>query len=150
MRLALNKKPFIAQSLALSVAALMMTTTHAATKEQQELAQLRAEVAELKALMQQQQQVQQQQAVQIQQVKAQPAPVKAESPLSSFKSKSGADINLYGFVRGDANYIIEGADDDFNGVAKVGGTGKNDPASVKDKLRATAKTTRLGLSLIHI
>ena len=57
MRLALNKKPFIAQSLALSVAALMMTTTHAATKEQQELAQLRAEVAELKALMQQQQQV---------------------------------------------------------------------------------------------
>lgn len=137
MRLALNKKPFIAQSLALSVAALMMTTTHAATKEQQELAQLRAEVAELKALMQQQQQVQQQQAVQIQQVKAQPAPVKAESPLSSFKSKSGADINLYGYVRGDANYIIEGADDDFNKVA----SSKED---VKDKLRATAKTTRLG------
>lgn len=138
MRLALNKKPFIAQSLALSVAALMMTTTHAATKEQQELAQLRAEVAELKALMQQQQQVQQQQAVQIQQVKAQPAPVKAESPLSSFKSKSGADINLYGYVRGDANYIIEGADDDFNKVASSGG-------KTKDKLRATAKTTRLGL-----
>jgi len=138
MRLALNKKPFIAQSLALSVAALMMTTTHAATKEQQELAQLRAEVAELKALMQQQQQVQQQQAVQIQQVKTQPAPVKAESPLSSFKSKSGADINLYGFVRGDANYIIEGADDDFNKVASSDG-------KTKDKLRATAKTTRLGL-----
>ena len=138
MRLALNNKPFIAQSLALSVAALMMTTTHAATKEQQELAQLRAEVAELKALMQQQQQVQQQQAVQIQQVKAQPAPVKAESPLSSFKSKSGADINLYGFVRGDANYIIEGADDDFNKVASSDG-------QTKDKLRATAKTTRLGL-----
>ena len=138
MRLALNKKPFIAQSLALSVAALMMTTTHAATKEQQELAQLRAEVAELKALMQQQQQVQQQQAVQIQQVKAQPAPVKAESPLSSFKSKSGADINLYGFVRGDANYIIEGHDDDFNKVSSSDG-------QTKDKLRATAKTTRLGL-----
>lgn len=137
MRLVLNKKPFIAQSLALSVAALMMTTTHAATKEQQELAQLRAEVAELKALMQQQQQVQQQQAVQIQQVKAQPAPVKAESPLSSFKSKSGADINLYGFVRGDANYIIEGADDDFNKVSSSNG-------QTKDKLRATAKTTRLG------
>lgn len=138
MRLVLNKKPFIAQSLALSVAALMMTTTHAATKEQQELAQLRAEVAELKALMQQQQQVQQQQAVQIQQVKAQPAPVKAESPLSSFKSKSGADINLYGFVRGDANYIIEGHDDDFNKVSSSDG-------KTKDKLRATAKTTRLGL-----
>ena len=139
MRLALTKKPFVAQSLALSVAALMMTTTHAATKEQQELAQLRAEVAELKALMQQQQQVQQQQAVQIQQVKAQPAPpAKPESALSSFKSKSGADINLYGFVRGDANYIIEGADDDFNKVSSSNG-------QTKDKLRATAKTTRLGL-----
>ena len=138
MRLAINKKPFIAQSLALSVAALMMTTTHAATKEQQELAQLRAEVAELKALMQQQQQVQQQQAVQIQQVKAQPAPVKAESPLSSFKSKSGADINLYGFVRGDANYIIKGADNDFNSAH----TSKEEAS---DKLRATAKVTRLGL-----
>ena len=138
MRLVLNKKPFIAQSLALSVAALMMTTTHAATKEQQELAQLRAEVAELKALMQQQQQVQQQQAVQIQQVKAQPAPVKAESPLSSFKSKSGADINLYGFVRGDANYIIKGADNDFNSAH----TSKEEAS---DKLRATAKVTRLGL-----
>jgi len=139
MRLALTKKPFVAQSLALSVAALMMTTTHAATKEQQEIAQLRAEVAELKALMQQQQQVQQQQAVQIQQVKAQPAPpAKPESALSSFKSKSGADINLYGFVRGDANYIIEGADDDFNKVSSSDG-------QTKDKLRATAKTTRLGL-----
>ena len=139
MRLALTKKPFVAQSLALSVAALMMTTTHAATKEQQEIAQLRAEVAELKALMQQQQQVQQQQAVQIQQVKAQPAPpAKPESALSSFKSKSGADINLYGFVRGDANYIIEGADDDFNKVSSSNG-------QTKDKLRATAKTTRLGL-----
>ena len=88
--------------------------------------------------MQQQQQVQQQQAVQIQQVKAQPAPVKAESPLSSFKSKSGADINLYGFVRGDANYIIKGADNDFNSAH----TSKEEAS---DKLRATAKVTRLGL-----
>ncbi len=52
-------------------------------------------------------------------------------------------MNLYGFVRGDANYIIEGADDDFNAVNKVGGTGGT--ASTQDKLRATAKTTRLGL-----
>ena len=139
MRLALTKKPFIAQSLAISVATLMMTTTHAATKEQQEIAQLRAEVAELKALIQQQHQTQQQQAVQIQQVKTQAVtPAKPESALSSLKSKSGADINLYGFVRGDANYIIEGMDDDFNKVASTDG-------ETKDKLRATAKTTRLGL-----
>lgn len=47
-------------------------------------------------------------------------------------------MNLYGFVRGDANYIIEGADGDFADVSKSNG-------EAKDKLRATAKTTRLGL-----
>ena len=40
------------------------------------------------------------------------------SPLAGFKSKAGADVNLYGFVRGDANYIIEGADNDFGKVAE--------------------------------
>ena len=137
MRLALNKKPFIAQSLALSVAALMMTTTHAATKEQQELAQLRAEVAELKALIQQQQQVQQQQQTQIAQVQ-QAKPAAPASVLSSLKSKSGADVSIYGSIRGDANYIIKGADNDFNSAH----TSKEEAS---DKLRATAKVTRLGL-----
>lgn len=137
MRLALNKKPFIAQSLALSVAALMMTTTHAATKEQQELAQLRAEVAELKALIQQQQQVQQQQQTQIAQVQ-QAKPAAPASVLSSLKSKSGADVSIYGSIRGDANYIIKGADSDFNSTH----TSKD---NVSDKLVATSKVTRLGL-----
>ena len=137
MRLALNKKPFIAQSLALSVAALMMTTTHAATKEQQELAQLRAEVEALKSLIQQQQQVQQQQQTQIAQVQ-QAKPAAPASVLSSLKSKSGADVSIYGSIRGDANYIIKGADNDFNSAH----TSKEEAS---DKLRATAKTTRLGL-----
>lgn len=138
MRLALNKKPFIAQSLALSVAALMMTTTHAATKEQQELAQLRAEVEALKSLIQQQQQVQQQQQTQIAQVQ-QAKPAAPVSALSSLKSKSGADVSIYGSIRGDANYIIDGADDDFNATHKTGAN------NVKDKLRATPKVTRFGL-----
>lgn len=137
MRLALNKKPFIAQSLALSVAALMMTTTHAATKEQQELAQLRAEVEALKSLIQQQQQVQQQQQTQIAQVQ-QAKPAAPASVLSSLKSKSGADVSIYGSIRGDANYIIKGADNDFNSAH----TSKEEAS---DKLRATAKVTRLGL-----
>ena len=137
MRLALNKKPFIAQSLALSVAALMMTTTHAATKEQQELAQLRAEVEALKSLIQQQQQVQQQQQTQIAQVQ-QAKPAAPVSALSSLKSKSGADVSIYGSIRGDANYIIKGADNDFNSAH----TSKEEAS---DKLRATAKVTRLGL-----
>jgi opacity protein-like surface antigen len=140
MKLVQLKAPVLKLSLATAVTAIMLSSAQAASTEQKEIAQLRAEVAELKALIQQQQQVQVQQQADIQQVKARPAPVAAPtaSPLSGFKSKAGAEVNLYGFVRGDANYIIEGADSDFGGV----NSSKND---VSDKLRSTAKTTRLGL-----
>ena len=141
----LNSK-FMAKSLALAVTAVMVSTAHAGKAEQEQIQQLRKEVDALKSLIQQQHQVQQQQQTQIEQVKAQPVQiaavaVKAESPLTGFKTKAGANVNLYGFVRGDANYIIEGADDDFNAVHKSGGA----TALVNDKLRATAKTTRIGL-----
>lgn len=137
MDLFLNRKSFVVKSLALTVTALMMSGAHAATSDKAEIQQLRKEVEALKALIQQQSQVQQQQQVQLAEVKAQPvaAPV---SPLAGFKSKAGADVNLYGFVRGDANYILEGADNDFGDVSKSDG-------KTHDKLRATAKTTRLGL-----
>ncbi len=126
----LSSKTFVLKSLALTVTALMVTTANAATSDQEEIKQLRQEVEALKALVQQQQQVT------LQEVAAQPAA--PQSPLASLKSKTGADVNLYGFIRGDANYIIEGADDDFNKVSSSDG-------QTKDKLRATAKTTRIGL-----
>lgn len=139
----LNGK-FMAKSLALAVTAVMVSTAHAGKAEQQQIQELRQEVEALKSLIQQQHQVQQQQQTQIEQVKAQPvqlaaAPAaKPESALTGFKSKAGASVNLYGFVRGDANYIIEGADNDFNSAHTSKG-------EAEDKLRATAKTTRLGL-----
>ncbi len=145
MDLFLNRKSFVIKSLALTVTALMMSGAHAATSDKAEIQQLRKEVEALKALIQeqrqvqqQQQQVQQQKQVQLAEVKAQPQAAAPASPLASLKSKTGADVNLYGFVRGDANYIIEGADGDFADVSKSNG-------EAKDKLRATAKTTRLGL-----
>ena len=129
----LTRKSFLQQGLAITVTALMMTSANAAATDKQEIQQLRDEVQALKTLIQQQQQVQ------IREVQAQPAQVSApSSPLASLKSKNGANINLYGFVRGDANYIIEGADDDFNKVSSSLG-------EAQDKLRATAKTTRIGL-----
>ncbi|MEK7741058.1 MAG: DcaP family trimeric outer membrane transporter, partial [Pseudomonadota bacterium] len=101
-----------------------------AATDSQEIQQLRNEVQELKALLQQQQQ-----QVRLVESKVQAAP---SSSSVGLKSKSGADINIYGFVRGDANYIIEGGDDDFNKISSTNG-------EAKDKLRATAKTTRIGL-----
>lgn len=129
MSLFTNRKSLIVKSLALTVTALMVNTAQAAT-DSQEIQQLRIEVQELKALLQQQQQ-----QVRLVESKVQAAP---SSSSVGLKSKSGADINIYGFVRGDANYIIEGGDDDFNKISSTTG-------EAKDKLRATAKTTRIGL-----
>ncbi len=139
----LNGK-FMVKGLAMAITAVMVSTAHAGKTEQQQIQELRKEVEALKSLMQQQHQVQQQQQTQIAQVQAQPvqlaaAPVtKSETSFTGLKSKAGASVNIYGYVRGDANYIIEGADDDFNKVASSDG-------KTTDKLRATAKTTRLGL-----
>lgn len=135
---------FMAKTLAVAVTAIMASSAHAAQTEQQQIQQLRQEVESLKTLIQQQHQVQQQQQTQIEQVKAQPvqlaaAPVaKSDAPLTVFKTKAGANVKLYGFIRGDANYIVKGADNDFNSVH----TSKEEAS---DKLRATAKITRFGL-----
>ena len=140
----LRNGKFIAKGLALAVTAVMVSTAHAGQAEQKQIQDLRKEVEALKSLIQQQQQVQQQQQTQIEQVKAQPvqlaaAPAaKPETPATGFKTKAGANVNLYGFVRGDANYIIEGADNDF-------GSAHTSTGATQDKLRATAKATRIGL-----
>lgn len=126
------------KGLAVAVTAVMMSSVHAATTDKEEIQKLRQEVEALKSLVQQQAQVQQQQQVRLAQTQTAQAPAAAPVGL---KSKAGASVNVYGFVRGDANYIIEGADNDFNSVNSVAGSTKQ----VEDKLRATAKTTRIGL-----
>lgn len=125
------------KGLAIAVTTFMVGTAHAAKTEQQQIQELRQEVEALKSLIQQQQQVQQQQQTQIAQVQ-QAKPAAPASGLSGLKSKSGADVSIYGSIRGDANYIIKGADNDFNSAH----TSKEEAS---DKLRATAKVTRLGL-----
>ena len=133
---------FVAKSLAATISTFMLcSVANAATAEQTQIQELRKEVEALKALIQQQQQVQLQQASQIEQVKAQPAQ-KYESPLASLKSKTGADVNLYGFVRADAEYQFEGGDKIFNRINDVDLT---DSDKYKDRFYATAKTTRIGL-----
>ncbi|MDM1781905.1 DcaP family trimeric outer membrane transporter [Acinetobacter sp. 10FS3-1] len=139
-------RKFLAKGLAVAVTTLMMgTVAHAETQEQKEIKQLRQEIEALKALVVQQQQVQQNQAVQIEQVKAAPQP-SAAAP-KALATKSDTEVKLYGFVRGDANYIIEGSKGDFSDVANVGNgkTSQPNAQQTKDKFVATAKTTRIGL-----
>ncbi|MDQ9009668.1 DcaP family trimeric outer membrane transporter [Acinetobacter gerneri] len=143
-------KSLVKQGLALSVTALMMTAANAASSDKAEIQQLREEVAQLKSLIQQQQQVQQRQQVQLQEVQTQAAaPAPAQAPtLSGLLSKSGASVNIYGFVRADAEYAFKGADGIFNAPNKVDLNGVPVNGVVnpnKDRFYATAKTTRLGL-----
>lgn len=129
---------FVAKSLAATVSVLMLSTVaNAATADQKQIQQLRQEVETLKTLIQQQQQVQLQQASQIEQVKAAP-----QSGLAGLKSKAGSNVNIYGFVRADAQYQIEGTDGIFSKVneAELGNSNRSE-----DKFYATARTTRLGL-----
>lgn len=139
-------KSLVKQGLALSVTALMMTAANAASSDKAEIQQLREEVAQLKSLIQQQQQVQQRQQVQLQEVQTQAAaPAPAQAPtLSGLLSKSGANVNIYGFVRGDVAYQVRGAGSMFNGISKVDLNGTASKAN-KDRLDATVNTTRLGL-----
>ncbi|WP_159516408.1 DcaP family trimeric outer membrane transporter [Acinetobacter sp. 18QD2AZ41W] len=137
---------FLAKGLAVAVTTLMMgTVAHAETQEQKEIKQLRQEIEALKALVLQQQQVQQTQAVQIEQVKA--TPQQSAAAPKALSTKSDTEVKLYGFVRGDANYIIEGSSGDFSDVANVGNGKANQPNAqqTRDKFVATAKTTRIGL-----
>ena len=125
-------RTFFKQGLAIAVTTVMMGSVHAAT-EKEEIQQLRQEIEALKALVNQQQQVQQSQQVRLAEVASQPA-----ATATKAKTKAGAEVTVYGFARGDANYIIEGNDSDFGGVASsIGAT--------EDKLRATARATRIGL-----
>ncbi|QHH99372.1 DcaP family trimeric outer membrane transporter [Acinetobacter dispersus] len=155
MSLSLIRKPFVMQGLAITVAALMMNSTHAAS-EQEQIQQLRDEVKELKALLQQYvpQAKQQNDATQVAVAPATPvvatqnqntsvvtaAPSK-KSPLT-FSTASGAEVKLYGFLRGDASYQSKGGDGIFNRINKVDleGAEKN-----SDRFYSTATVTRLGL-----
>lgn len=152
MSLSLIRKPFIVQGLAFTIAVLMMNNVQAAN-EQEQIQQLRDEVKELRALLEQyvpqskQKNEMPQQATQTS-VAAQnqnmPKHTEASPQPSalSFNSASGAQVQLYGFLRGDASYQAKGGDGIFNRINKVDleGNEKN-----SDRFYSTATVTRLGL-----
>lgn len=120
-----NRSSFIQHSLAMTVSLLMMTSANATT-DQKEIQKLMEEVKELRALIQQHKAIETDQTT-------------VSAPIFNFSpNQPETHVNLYGFLRADANYIIEGADNDFNAAAKS-------TAEAKDKLRTTVKTTRIGL-----
>lgn len=123
-------------SYAILFASLYATGTHAEQVTRAEIQQLKSEVAELKALLKQTNAVQPESQ----------APV--TQPSTSFKnwqSKSGATVNLYGFIRADMAYQFEGAKGIFNSPHTVALEDAADKRATEDRFDSTLTTTRIGL-----
>lgn len=130
--------------LALSVITVM-SPVDAAT-EQAEIAQLRQEVQELRAMLQQY--VQQKAPVQA----ATPVAVTASAQVTETTepklnlTKGGAEVNLYGYIRADASYQAKGASTMYNNISGVPLKHTAEEAQQKDRLHSTVNVTRLGLN----
>ena len=132
------KRTVLMSMMAMSLGGISSTQAQtSAQSNQQEIEQLRQEVQALRALVEQQQR---QTAVVTAHVAATPAP--ASKPV--MKIASGAEFNLYGNVRADASYQVEGTSRDlpYNHINAVALEGNNENS---DRLRSTLSATRLGM-----
>ena len=130
--------------LALSVITVM-SPVYAAT-DQAEIAQLRQEVQQLRAMLQQY--VQQKAPVQPANpvaVTASPQATETTAPKLNL-SKGGAEVNLYGYIRADASYQAKGASTMYNNISGVPLEHTAEEAQQKDRLHSTVNVTRLGLN----
>ena len=130
--------------LALSIITVM-SPVYAAT-DQAEIAQLRQEVQELRAMLQQY--VQQKAPVQPANpvaVTASPQATETTAPKLNL-SKGGAEVNLYGYIRADASYQAKGASTMYNNISAVPLEHTAEEAQQKDRLHSTVNVTRLGLN----
>lgn len=129
--------------LAVSVA-MVISPVYAAT-DQAEIAQLRQEVQELRAMLQQyvQQKTPVQPATPVV-VMASPQVTETTAPKLNL-SKGGATVNLYGYIRADASYQAKGASTMYNNISAVPLEHTLEEAQQKDRLHSTVNVTRLGL-----
>lgn len=130
--------------LALSVITVM-SPVYAAT-DQAEIAQLRQEVQQLRAMLQQyvQQKAPVQSATPVA-VTASPKITETTAPKLNL-SKGGAEVNLYGYIRADASYQAKGASTMYNNISGVPLEHTAEEAQQKDRLHSTVNVTRLGLN----
>lgn len=72
-------------------------------------------------------------------------PTKPEKASGVGFTNNGAEVNLYGFIRADAAYQIEGGEGIFNRISKVALNGDANKKSTEDRFDTTLTTTRIGL-----
>ncbi|TCB55129.1 DcaP family trimeric outer membrane transporter [Acinetobacter terrae] len=134
------KRTLMMSMIALSLGGVSVAA-QAQTQQQKEIEQLRQEVQALRNLVEQQKVQTAQTATAIAAVQR-PAPVVTATPV--LKTAKGAEFNLYGNVRADASYQVEGTSRDlpYNHINAVALKGNSENS---DRLRSTLAATRLGL-----
>lgn len=114
----------------------VISTAYAEQTAPTEIEKLKAEVAELRQMLQ------------VQQISGTSSDIQQgqkSKPVNKWLSRSGAEINLYGFIRADAAYQFEGAKGMFNSINSVALEGDANKKSNEDRLNSTLTTTRIGL-----
>ena len=137
-------KPTFKRTLMMSMIVLSLggvsVAAQAQTQQQKEIEQLRQEVQALRNMVEQQKVQTTQTATALAEVQR-PAPVTSNPVM---KTAKGAEFNLYGNVRFDASYQMEGTSRDlpYNHINAVALKGNSENS---DRLRSTLAATRLGL-----
>ena len=130
-------KLFTKSALTAALITALIPAANAATDA--EVDALRNEVAQLRAMIMQQQH--------------NPAPMHAmpagqppAAPAKGFKmnTASGAEVELYGTLRADAAYVLEGNDNYTSNIPGVGAPGT--AGNTEDKLNTSVQSTRFGLN----
>lgn len=118
------------------IGSTVISTAYADQTALTEIEKLKSEVAELRQILQ---------AQQISGTSRDFQQEQKTPAVNKWLSKSGAEIKLYGFVRADAAYQIEGAKGMFNSINSVALEGDVNKKSTEDRLDSTLTTTRIGL-----
>ncbi len=106
------------QKSLLAASVTLLVSSAFAGQTDPEIAQLRQEVKELRAMLQANMQVQKslsQGRVEL----ATSATPQAIQPTKQGLTKSGAEFNLYGYIRADASYQMKGASTMYNNISGV-------------------------------
>lgn len=117
------------------------------SSEQQQIQEMRQELDALKAWIAQQQTATKDQNVATPIVTLAPvaAPTIEQSKPTTLKSKSGAEVSLYGFIRADAAYQFEGGTAIFNRINNIALDDDPNKRATEKRFDSTATATRIGL-----
>ncbi|WPP71765.1 DcaP family trimeric outer membrane transporter [Acinetobacter pittii] len=133
------------QKSLLAVSITLYVSSAFAGQTDLEIAQLRQEVKELRAMLQANMEAQKslsQGRVEL----ANSITPQAVSPIQQGLTKSGAEFNLYGYIRADASYQMKGASTMYNNISGVPLENTPEESAQKDQLHSTVNVTRFGLN----